>query len=85
MPNFIEFRKQSALNERNITVYVLTNFNSTHEQDLYRIYKLKEMAYTPFVMIFNKKHAPKQTKDMARWCNNRFIFRSCEKFEDYKG
>ena len=52
-----------------LRVYVLTNFNTTHEQDLERIYKLRELDYDPFVMIYDKPNAPKQTKQMARWVN----------------
>lgn len=66
------------------TVYVLTNFGSTHEQDLERIYRLREMGYDPYVMIYDKPSAPKITKRLQRWCNNRYIFKSCENFEDYK-
>lgn len=68
---------------RHIRVYVLTNFNTSHEQDLERIYKLKELGYDPFVMIYNKPEAPKITRQMQRWCNNKFIFRAVERFEDY--
>lgn len=66
------------------TVYCLTNFGSTLEEDLYRIYTLRSLGYDPYVMIYDKPNAPKVTKDLQRWCNNRFIFRSCENFEDYK-
>lgn len=64
-------------------VYVLTNFNSTHEQDLMRVYRLREMGYDPFVMIYEKWKAPLKTKHLARWVNNKFIFRRIERFEDY--
>ena len=47
--------------------------------------KLKEIGCDPFVMIYDKPNAPKQTKAMQRWCNNKWIFRACEKFEDYEG
>ena len=70
-------------NGRNIRVYVLTNYNTTHEQDLERIYKLKELDYDPYVMIYNKPKAPKITKQLQRWCNNKFIFRAVDRFEDY--
>lgn len=66
------------------TVYVLTNFGSTHEQDLERIYRLRGMGYDPYVMIYDKPNAPKITIRLQRWCNNRYIFKSCENFEDYK-
>ena len=66
------------------TVYVLTNFNSTIEQDLYRIYTLRKLGYDPDVRVYNKPNAPKEIKRLQRWCNNRFIFKSCPKFEDYR-
>ena len=81
---FKNFKQNSGMDMRKLRVYVLTNFGSTHEQDLYRIYKLKELGYDPYVMIYDKEKAPKQTKRLQRWVNNKFIFRSCEKFEDYK-
>lgn len=66
------------------TVYCLTNFGSTMEQNLYRIYTLRDMGYDPYVMIYDKPHAPKEIKRLQRWCNNKFVFRSCERFEDYQ-
>ena len=68
---------------RKLKVYVLTNFNTTHEQDLERIIKLKELGYDPYLMIFNKQNAPKITKKLQRYVNNKFIFNSCENFEEY--
>lgn len=68
---------------RDLAVYVLTNFNTTHEQDLERIYKLRELDYNPFVMIYNKNQAPKQTKKLARWVNNKFVWWGCETFDEY--
>ena len=65
-------------------VYTLTNFNSTMDQNLYRIYTLRDLGYDPYVMVYDKPNAPKEIKDLQRWVNNRFIFRSCERFEDYK-
>lgn len=80
---FKRFRPLIDLDERRLCAYVLTNFNTTHEQDLERIYKLKELGITPYVMIFSKQTAPQKTRLLQRWCNNRFIFRAVERFEDY--
>ena len=69
------------------TVYVLTNFNSTMEENLHRIYTLRDMpngGYDPYVMIYNKPDAPREIKDLQRWCNNKIIFRKCRDFMDYK-
>lgn len=68
---------------RKPSVYVLTNFGSTHEQDLHRIYRLRDLGYDPYVMIFNKADAPRQTRLLQRWVNNKIIFKSTEKFQNY--
>ena len=66
------------------TVYVLTNFNSSMEQNLFRIYRLRELNFLPYVMVYDKTHAPQEIKDLQRWCNNRVIYKSCKDFRDYK-
>jgi len=64
------------------TVYVLTNFNSTIEEDLWRIYALRE-NYDPFVMVYDKPNAAPEMINLQRWCNNRFVFKKVPRFEDY--
>lgn len=64
-------------------VYVLVNYESTHEEDLHRIRVIDDMGYDPFVMVYDKEHAPLLTRKLARWCNNKAVFRKCRKFEDY--
>lgn len=66
------------------TVYCLTNFGSTMEENLYRIYTLRDLGFDPYVMIYDKPNAPKDVRKLQRWVNNTQIFRSCERFEDYK-
>ena len=73
------FRRKSNIG----MVYCLTNFNSTMEENLYRIYTLRDMGYNPYVMVYDKPHAPKEIKMLQRWCNNKIIFNSCKRFEDY--
>lgn len=70
--------------DRNKIVYVLTNFNSTIDEDLYRIYTLRDLGYSPYVVIYQKEAAPKEIKRLQRWVNCRWIFRTVDKFEDYK-
>lgn len=78
--NFVNgFRRKSNIG----MVYCLTNFNSTMEENLYRIYTLRDMGYDPYVMVYDKPHAPKEIKMLQRWCNNKIIFKSCKRFEDY--
>lgn len=73
------FRRKSNIG----MVYCLTNFNSTMEENLYRIYTLRDLGYDPYVMIYNKPSAPQEIKDLQRWCNNKIVFKTCKKFEDY--
>lgn len=79
------FRPLLKYDGRKLRVYVLTNFNTTIEQDLERIYKLRELDYDPYVMIYDKQNSSKKIRELQRWVNNKYIFRSCERFEDYKG
>lgn len=81
---FKRFNKHSNIKDyRKKNVYVLTNFGSTHDEDLHRIYTLRKLGYNPYIMIYDKPHAPRRVRMLQRWVNNRIIFRTIEKFEDY--
>ena len=67
------------------TVYTLVNYDTTLEENLYRIYTLRDMGYDPYVMVYDKPNAPKEIKRLQRWCNNRRIFKKTLRFEDYEG
>lgn len=72
-------------NEHGKIVYTLVNFDTTKEQDLERVYKLRELGYWSYIMIYNKEACRDPFyKDLARWVNNRFIFASCKTFEEYR-
>ncbi|HGM3774723.1 TPA: radical SAM protein [Clostridioides difficile] len=79
-----EFRSKLNFKKQKLGVYVLTNFNTTFEQDLERVYKLKELDYDPYIMIFEKWKCHHEYRRLQRWVNNKIIFRSVDKFEDYK-
>lgn len=68
---------------RDISVYCLVNYETSMAEDLERIYKLRELGVSPYVMIYDKEHAGKDYKRLQRWVNHRAIFWSTEKFEDY--
>ena len=83
-PKFEDFAKSFRRRTNIGTVYVLTNFGSTLDQDLYRIYTLRDLGYDPFVMIYNKPAAPKEVLRLQRWCNNKFVFKSTKSFNEYR-
>lgn len=68
----------------NVTVYILTNYNTTLEQDLYRVELCRELNFQPYVMIYDKAHCDPIYKKLQRYCNP-FIFWSINSFAEYDG
>lgn len=67
-----------------VTVYVLINFGSTLEQDLKRVYAIRNAKMQPYIMCYRKDTASQEQRRLMRWVNNPFVFWKCEHFEDYK-
>ena len=83
-PYFRRFLELTAIkNVRKRKVYVLTNYGSTHEQDLYRVETLRDMGYDPYVMVYDRPSAPPITRQLQRWVNNKRIFHTVPNFADY--
>lgn len=93
--DFMKFEKQIVrglslakeklqISDRNAIVYMLTNYDTTIEEDLYRIKKIRGIGFAPDVRIYRKETLPHPhiLRDLQRWANNRFLYRSCE-FMDY--
>lgn len=85
VPKFKMFKELTQWDKRKLTVYVLTNFNTTIEQDLERIYTLRDLGYWPYVMIYDKEHTKSRdtVRKLQRWVNMRAIFERIARFEDY--
>lgn len=85
IPKLKLFKEITQWSERKLIVYVLVNYNTTLEQDLERIYTLRELGYWAYVMIYNKASLPRGhiLKKLQRWVNNRIIFAKCLNFDDY--
>ncbi len=81
VPRGIETLERNGIKPWRLMFYVLVGFNTDKEYDLHRIYTLRDMGANPFVMPFDK--TDRYQKDLARWCNNKFIFKSTRRFEDY--
>lgn len=81
-----EFKNHTGWDKRKMGVYVLTNFNTSLEQDLERVYVIRELGYSPYVMIYNKHKLRKghQLRRLQRWVNSKVAFSAVEKFEDFK-
>lgn len=72
--------KESGIKPYYCMVFVLVGFNTSYEEDLYRVQKLIEFGVQPYVMRFNGSK-DEFLKDLARWVNGRH-WKSCS-FEDY--
>lgn len=82
---FRRFLELSNIHDvRRLKVYVLTNYGSTHEEDLYRVETLRGLGYDPYVMVYDRPSAPPITRHLQRWVNNKRIFYSVPHFADYE-
>ncbi len=54
IPKFEMVREITGFDHRHLTVYMLTNFNTTADEDMERIYTIRDLGFSPFVMIYNK-------------------------------
>ena len=83
-PYFRRFLELTSIkSDRRRRVYVLVNYSSTHEQDLYRVNTLRAMGYDPYVMVYERPTAPAITRHLQRWVNNKRIFYTVASFADY--
>lgn len=86
IPRFKMFKEVTGYDHRKMLVFCLTNYNSTFEEDLFRINTLRELGYSPYVTIYNKTSLPKhhQLRKLQRWVNNRFVWEKCKTWEEYQ-
>lgn len=77
-------KQKLKISDRNAIVYILTNYDTTIEEDLYRVQKVRELGFAPDIRIYRKETLPRPhiLRDLQRWSNNRFLYRSCD-FADY--
>jgi len=76
----IEILTSNGVKPYKLMFYVLIGFNSTPEEDLYRVETLRGLGVDPFVMPYNK--SDEYQRRFARWVNHKAIFKTV-KWEDY--
>lgn len=84
-PKLRQFVKKTGFNRNKgkTVCYILVNFDTTLEQDIYRIQLCRELNISPYPMIYDKEHCDPVYRHLQRWCNN-FVFWICPTFEEYK-
>jgi len=65
-----------------LRVYVLVNYDTTREEDVYRLRKIAELGYQPYVMIYQRGTHDEFTTRLRTWANSPYYF-SCD-FYDYR-
>lgn len=85
VPRFKSFQEVTGWGRSRLIVYVLTNFDTTLEQDLERVYTLRDLGYSPDVRIYEKYNLPKHhiLIKLQRYVNSQMIFNTVKRFEDY--
>lgn len=85
-PKFRTIKELTGWGRSKVQVYVLVNHTSTPQQDLERIYFLRSLDFSPYVMIYDKDHTKRGSfvRHLQRWVNNRFLFWSIDNFDDYE-
>jgi hypothetical protein len=68
----IEMLKDHKINVRNVSFFVLSGYNTTFCQDLYRCNKLKSFGAMPYVMPY--EDGTPMIRALARWGNRRELF-----------
>lgn len=86
LPKFKMLKDITGWDKRKLPVYVLVNYDTTLEQDLERIYTLRNLGYWPYVMVYEKDKLPRghAIRRLQRWVNMRAVFEKITRFEDYK-
>lgn len=86
VPKLKMFKEITGWDRHHVQVYVLTNFDSTFEQDMERVLTIKAIGFAPYVMVYNKfaTEPSDRCRRFQRWVNMRAIFYSTS-FENYKG
>lgn len=77
-------RLNGKWNWRYAKVFCLTNFNTTHEQDMQRIAAIQECECQPYVMIYDKPSAPSITRRLQRWTNGTMFYAKTKDFMEYQ-
>jgi hypothetical protein len=76
------FRKHFKKSDRHCKVYILTNYNTTHDEDWSRVRKVIGLGFRPDIRIYQKGTHNRFLTDLAGWANNDRIYRACS-FADY--
>ena len=67
----IEMLTAAGINPRKLIFYVLTGYDSTFEEDVYRVNLLRSLNTNAFIMQYTSN---RQTRDLANYVNRRWLY-----------
>ena len=68
---------------RDLKVYVLVNFDTDFQFDIFRVEWLRANGFNPYVMVYNKFNCHTKYNRLQRYANNKFVFWTTA-LKDYK-
>ena len=71
---------KAGISPRKIMVFILCNYDTTFEEDMYRYDELNSLNVTPYIMVYGKGN--KEIRKFARWVNRRWLSKAC-KWKDF--
>lgn len=63
--------------------FCLVGFNTSFEEDMYRVKKLQSLGVRPYIMRYNERRDDIRLNHFSRWING-FIYKAVPDFEEYE-
>jgi hypothetical protein len=63
--------------------FCLVGYNTSFEEDMYRVRKLDSLGIRPYIMRYNERRDDIRLNHFARWVNS-FIYKAVPDFEKYE-
>ena len=63
--------------------FCLVGFNTSFEEDMYRVKKLQSLGVRPYIMRYNERRDDIRMNHFSRWINS-FIYKAVPDFEEYE-
>lgn len=67
----IKILKTAGIPPSHLMFYVLVGYDTTFEQDMYRVNVLREFGTKPYIQLYNQTKDP-QLRRLARWINRKY-------------
>lgn len=86
VPRLQKIKEVTGWDKQKVTVYILTNFDTTMEQNVERVEFVRSLGFCPYVTVYDKEHVPRgsEINKLSRWANWKQFIWKIPTFEEYK-